>query len=116
MAGIVAVYVKRHARECIPKYVRTLREKYEQVRETTAKIAHEIVDIVKHQPNDRYGRLVYEAIEELAEDDADKKYLRRIPNRREGIRELNEAKLRELYYKYVIEPCSKIVEMNADGW
>lgn len=119
MVEIVAHYMKRYARDCKSKYSKIIREKYEELGETTSnkcKIAHEIVKAVKDQPYDRYGKLVHEAITKLAENDPDKKYLRKVPNKREGIREPNEIKLRELYDKYVIEPCSEIVGMNDAGW
>lgn len=113
---IVAHYEKEHARECIPKYLRNLQNKYKQIGESVTQKAHEIAQVVEGESYNVYGKLVHSLITKFAENDPDKQFLGRVVNRREGVKALNEVKLRSLYNKYLIEPCSKFVSMNDDEW
>lgn len=59
--------------------------------------------------------IAYEAIKILAWDDPDRKYLQRYQDEREGKLILSEAKIRDLFRKYLAEPCQYYVrELGPD--
>lgn len=58
------------------------------------------------------GKAEFHIAEELARNDPDKQYFCSVPNRREGRRTFDERKFRELYEKYIINPCKQFLSID----
>lgn len=118
LTDIVTHYAKEHARECMPVYSKKLQEKYEQVGESIIQKVQTVAANVLYvmSSHGQYGKHALDAITILAENDPDKKCLGKVSDKQEGSTGINEVKLRELYDKYVTEPCKKFVAMTDDGW
>lgn len=112
-------YATKHARECNQLYSETLHKKFDELGEdekTNLQIFTEQPGFTGDNDNSYCSSYAFKAIQKLTQNNPDKEYLKKFPNRREGKLELNVPKVVEIFNKYLIEPCQKLVEMNNDDW
>lgn len=116
IVDLILHFAKEHSNECIPIYAKNLQQKYKEVGESTVQRLDYIVDHLNDVPKEDFGAKAYAMLKDLAKDDPEKMYLGKVPNKELGKKLLNNKKLRELYEKYLVEPCKRLVAMDDDQW
>lgn len=133
-------YCTEHANNCLTVYPQTFKYRYKKMNYILLQRVETFINEIMYSTSyDVYKRcdkqtiydnfiakpvsiggpvdagIAYAAIKILAWDDPDRKYLQRYSDEREGKLVLKEAKVRDLFKKYITEPCQYYVrELGPD--
>lgn len=116
IVDIILHFLREHSNECIPIYAKNLEQKYKEVGEATLQRVDYIVKRLSLVRKEDYGTVAYSMIRDLSKDDPENIYLGKVVNKEYGLKKMNDKKLRELYDKYLVEPCKRYTAMNDYQW